>query len=208
MTWCHHETSHYLSQCWQSMYPYGVTKPQWDLTDLTQQASLQFHWHAMINIWCWGQNISGRSGLIPWLLMSGSLQDQVISIYGAFDYIGHRSSVLTKIVTHSPRTSPNLINIFSIGPGDGLVPLPQEILNKFHEPYRITRLQWVKKNSWYWLSWNIPFVIFVYSTHTTYYWHRIHIKQRPFSPLVHLHYSTQALWHTSQGEGLIQWSQI
>ena len=30
MAWCHHATSHYLSQCWpRSLSPYGVTRPQW-----------------------------------------------------------------------------------------------------------------------------------------------------------------------------------
>ena len=30
MAWCHHTTSHYLSQCWpSSLSPYGVTRPQW-----------------------------------------------------------------------------------------------------------------------------------------------------------------------------------
>ena len=30
MAWCRQATSHYLSQCWpRSLWPYGVTKPQW-----------------------------------------------------------------------------------------------------------------------------------------------------------------------------------
>ena len=30
MAWCRQATSHYLSQCWpSSMWPYGVTRPQW-----------------------------------------------------------------------------------------------------------------------------------------------------------------------------------
>ena len=33
MTWCRQATSHYLSQCWpSSMSPYGVTRPQWDIS--------------------------------------------------------------------------------------------------------------------------------------------------------------------------------
>ena len=31
MAWCHQATSHYLNQCWpKSMFPYGVTRHQWD----------------------------------------------------------------------------------------------------------------------------------------------------------------------------------
>ena len=30
MAWCHHTTSHYMSQCWpRSLSPYGITMPQW-----------------------------------------------------------------------------------------------------------------------------------------------------------------------------------
>ena len=36
MTWCRQATSHYLSQCWpRSMWPYGVTRPQWVKTVAT-----------------------------------------------------------------------------------------------------------------------------------------------------------------------------
>ena len=31
MDWCRQATSHYLSQCWPSSLPYGVTTPQWVL---------------------------------------------------------------------------------------------------------------------------------------------------------------------------------
>ena len=157
----------------KSYFPiWCVTRPQWVNTAI----KLTVHWHAMINLWCWGQNIPGRTGLkascqihkiacchapgmpgpfspppgiknpdmhhstcmmhvpmnmpwlptgsvlwswwrgkrswhsqcmrnpqfyvsckrlMPWLLMSGSLHHQVISIHSVSDYVGYRGSVLS-----------------------------------------------------------------------------------------------------------------
>ena len=86
MPWCHHATSHYLSQCWpRSLSPYGVTRPQWakivqQLNDFLTFDPITFNlglkminlpcfqdiddiWSLAFNMWTQMTSISGESYL-------------------------------------------------------------------------------------------------------------------------------------------------